>query len=221
MYNLFVACDQLYYQDWCITFLKTLRHHVPWLKLHCHLVNADSVEKLPYVDYTHEHVEYVNDDQKLGYLQAVRFLAVANKFKNNERVIVLDCDSLCVRPFSPEEFAKLFEQQYVLRNTKIDRRWMAGFVTFKDNHFRQAYAEKLLEKPINEWLPGWDQDVMKEICETYHFVELSKDWITVGKHNGRSAFFTSKGSQKFKEKYLERYRYFVERDLNANIIPVG
>jgi hypothetical protein len=172
------------------------------------------------VDYTHEQVEYVSPEQKLGYLQAVRFLAVADKFKNNERVIVLDCDSLCVRPFTPEEFAALFEQQYVLRHTKIDRRWMAGFVTFKDNHFRQAYAARLREKPINEWLDGWDQDVMKEICEEFQFVELSKDWITVGKHNGRSAFFTSKGSQKFKEKYLERYRYFVERDLNANIIPL-
>lgn len=220
MYNLLVACDQVYYQDWCITFLKTLHLHVPWLKLHCHLVNADTVQKLPYVDYTHEQVEYINDDQKLGYLQAVRFLAVADKFKNNERVIVLDCDSLCVRPFTPEEFATLFEQQYVLRHTKIDRRWMAGFVTFKDNHFRQAYAARLRAKPVAEWLPGWDQDVMKEICEEYNFVELSKDWITVGKHNGRSAFFTSKGSQKFKEKYLARYRYFVERDLNANIIPV-
>lgn len=213
MYNLFVACDQLYYQDWCITFLKTVHYHVPWLKLHCHLVNADNVEKLPYVDYTYETVEYINNDQKLAYLQGVRFLAVAGKFRNNESVIVLDCDSLCVDSFTVDEFATLFEQQYVLRNTKIDQRWMAGFVTFKDNYFRQAYVRELLKKPISEWLPGWDQDVMKQISEEYNFVELSKDWITVGKHNGRSKFFTSKGSQKFKEKYLERYRYFVERDL--------
>ena len=175
--------------------------------------NADNVEKLPYVDYTYETVEYINNDQKLAYLQGVRFLAVAGKFRNNESVIVLDCDSLCVDSFTVDEFATLFEQQYVLRNTKIDQRWMAGFVTFKDNYFRQAYVRELLKKPISEWLPGWDQDVMKQISEEYNFVELSKDWITVGKHNGRSKFFTSKGSQKFKEKYLERYRYFVERDL--------
>ena len=210
-YNLLIACDKAYYEKWGITFLKSLKFHVPWLSLHCHLVNVEDTTKLDYVDYTHEVTEFVNDDQKLGYLQAVRFLAVANKFKNNESVITLDCDSLCLKSFSQEEFKTLFQKQYVLQHIK-DFRWMAGFVTFSDNHFRQAYANELLKKPINEWPVGWDQTVMEQIAKQYKFIPLDRKWISIGKHKNNSTFITFKGSQKYKEKYLEIYNDFVKRD---------
>ena len=213
-FHLLVACDKVYYENWAITFLKSLKHHVPWLELHCHLVNADDVQELPNVNYSYEVMDFVSNDQKLGYLQAVRFLAAANKFKNNEKVIVTDCDALCVRSFNKDELFSLFEYHSVLRHVKVDRRWMAGFIAFKDNFFRQEYAKRLLSKDINAWSDGWDQDVLKDIAEEFQFVEVDRNtWVSVGKHNGKSAFFMSKGSQKFKEKYLERYRYFVERDL--------
>jgi hypothetical protein len=210
-YNLLIACDKLYYEKWAINFLKSLRLHVPWLSLHCHLVNVEDTTKLDYVDYTHETTEFVNDDQKLGYLQAVRFLAVANKFKNNESVITLDCDSLCVKGFSQQEFETLFEEQYILQHSK-DNRWMAGFVTFNDNYFRQGYANHLLSKPIDEWPIGWDQTVMKEIAAEYKFVPVDRKWISIGKHTNNSAFITFKGTQKFKDKFLNIYYNFVERD---------
>ena len=214
-YNLLIAADKIYYSQWAITFLKTLHYHVPWLSLHCHLVNSKDVEKLPYVNYTHEEIQFSNDDQKLGYLQAVRFLAVANKFTNNESVVVLDCDCLCVKPFTQDQFSKLFDQQFVLQYNKKDRRWMAGFVTFKDNEFRQAYAAELLKKPVEDWPIGWDQEVMKQISEKYKFVELSDDWMSLMKYNGKSYFFTGKGGKKFKQSFLERYNFFVNRDLKG------
>lgn len=217
MSHLMIASDKEYYNKWGITFLKTLNHHVPWLTLHCHLVNACDAITLPYVNYTHEETTFVNDEQKLGYLQAVRFLAVANKFTNNESVIVLDCDCLCVKPFTKEKFSELFDHQYVLRYNKKDRRWMAGFVTFKDNAFRQAYANELMKKPFNEWPVGWDQEVMKLICEKYNFVELSDEWMSLMKYNGKSYFFTGKGNKKFKENYLSKYNFFVNRDLKGNV----
>lgn len=210
-YNLLIACDKQYYEKWAINFLKSLRLHVPWLSLHCHLVNVEDTIKLDYVDYTYETTEFVNDDQKLGYLQAVRFLAVANKFKNNESVITLDCDSLCVKSFSEEEFETLFEEQYVLRHVK-DSRWMAGFVTFKDNYFRQGYAAHLLNKPIDQWPIGWDQTVMEDIAAEYNFVSLDRKWISIGKHRNNSSFITFKGNQKYKDKFLNIYNSFIERD---------
>lgn len=210
-YNLLIACDKVYYEKWGIVFLKSLRYHVPWLSLHCHLVNVDETIKLDYVDYTHESTSFVNDDQKLGYLQAVRFLAVADKFKNDESVITLDCDSLCVKSFTEEEFSTLFEKQYVLRHLK-DARWMAGFVTFKDNHFRQAYANKLKSIPIDNFPIGWDQTVMEMIAEEYKFTALPRSWISIGKHKNDSNFMTFKGSQKYREKYIEIYNRFVNRD---------
>ncbi len=213
-FHLLIACDKKYYNDWGITYLQSIQNHVPWIKLHCHLVNSSDVIKLDNVDYTTEETTFVNDDQKLGYLQAVRFLAVASKFKNNERVLVTDCDALCVAAFSEPELSMLFEHHSVLRHVKVDRRWMAGFIAFKDNKFRQEFAKRLLEKDIKEWSDGWDQEVLKHMAEEFQFVEVDRTvWVSIGKHNGKSVFFMSKGSQKFKERYLERYRYFVERDL--------
>lgn len=213
-YHLLIACDQIYYDSWAVTFLKTLQHHVPWLSLHCHLVNYTDVSKLLNVDYTFEETTFINDEQKLGYLQTVRFLAVANKFKNNESVIVLDCDGLCVKSFTEEQFSCLFEKQYVLQY-KPDKRWMAGFVTFKDNNFRQAYATELLKRPVNEWSRGWDQDVMKNMCSEYNFVPLPDEWLIVNKRPGYidSFFFMGKGSHKIRQKFLELYKMFVKRDL--------
>ena len=220
-FNLLCASDKNYYEEWGINFLKTLHHHVPWLKLHYHLINCDQTIKLPYVDYTHETTLFLNDDQKLGYLQAARFLIAAKKFINNESLIVLDCDCLCVRPFSEKEFVKLFDHQYVLRYNRKDNRWMAGFITFKDNFFRQEYVSELNKKPVSEWLPGWDQEVLKNIAEKYNFVELSDNWLSLMKYNGKSYFFTGKGGKKFKENYLSKYNFFIKRDLgekNANIV---
>lgn len=221
-FNLFIACDQLYYDKWAVTFLKTVRYHAPWLSLHCHLVNTINPKLLDFVDYTFETTTFINDEQKLGYLQAVRFLAVSNKFTNNESVIVLDCDGLCVKSFSEDQFKRLFEQQYVLKY-KVDGRWMAGFVTFKDNTFRQAYAAELLKKPITDWVRGWDQDVMKIMCEEYKFVALPDEWLIVGKRPGYadSFFFMGKGSHKIRVRFLELYREFVKNDLGikyANIV---
>lgn len=210
-YNLLIACDKAYYEKWGIIFLKSLQYHVPWLSLHCHLVNVSETTKLDYVDYTHETTEFVNDDQRLGYLQAVRFLVVADKFKNNESVITLDCDSLCVNSFSQKNFKTLFEKQYVLQHLK-DSKWLAGFVTFKDNYFRQIYSNKLRSIPIDEFPRGWDQTVMKMIAEECEFAALSRKWISIGKHKNDSIFITFKGSQKYKEKYIEIYNSFVNKD---------
>jgi hypothetical protein len=215
-FNLLIACDKHYYETWGINFLKSLRLRAPWLALHCHLVNVSETITLKNVDYSYETTSFVDDKQKLAYLQSVRFLAVANKFKNDESVITVDCDSLCVKSFSEEEFSTLFEKQYVLQYLKDDR-WLAGFVTFKDNYFRQKYAKELLKKPINDWPPGWDQDVLKEISEKHNFVKLEDKWISVGKYRN-AIFYTTKGSQKFKERYIVLYNNFMKEINDANII---
>lgn len=204
-YNLLIACDEIYYTKWAISLLKSVHLHAPWLTLHCHLVNAPTVELLDFVNYTHEEITFVSEDQKLGYLQAVRFLAVADKFKNNELVVTLDCDSLCIAQFTKAEFAKLFEKQYVMHHPKAAR-WLAGFVTFNNNNtFRQHFSDRLRSIPLDQIISGWDQVILEELAKIYNFVKLPTDWISIGKPKKNTKFITLKGSQRESEKYLLIY----------------
>ena len=89
--HILVACDQNYYREWGFHLLKTIQtfNPHPWLNLHCHIVNPNEY----HTDWRLENVEYTTEDYKdvsIPYLQAVRFLVAAKKFKNNERVMILD-----------------------------------------------------------------------------------------------------------------------------------
>ena len=82
--NIVVGCDQIYYNDWAVPLLKSIQRHNPWINLHCHIVNPTVENSLDNVSITTETREFINDEVKISYLQCVRFLVVARKFKNNE-----------------------------------------------------------------------------------------------------------------------------------------
>jgi len=202
-YSILIACDQLYYDDWGIGLLKSINHHSPWIKLRCHVVNPINLEKLEFVEYTVEEIEFQNDEVKIAYLQAVRFIA-ASKIPMNESFITLDADTICTRSFTEEEFATLFDAHYVMQHPK-DGRWLAGLVTFGQDDFRHQYAKALNSKPIRDWKWGRDQLVMPQLDNEYNFMPVGVEWITVGKNKNDSAFLTLKGDQKTTDKYLEKF----------------
>src|SRR5210317_1926416 len=96
-YNVLIGCDQNYFDQWAVPLLQSINHHNPWLNLHCHIVNPTKENTLDSVSITHEKKDFLNNESKISYLQSVRFLAVANKFRKNEHVITLDADSICTR----------------------------------------------------------------------------------------------------------------------------
>lgn len=96
-YNVLLGCDQKYYDEWAVPLLKSIHRHNPWLNLHCHIVNPTVENSLDNVDITTEKREFINSEAEISYLQSVRFLAVAEKFNNNENVFTLDADSICTR----------------------------------------------------------------------------------------------------------------------------
>lgn len=207
--NILLGVDQEYYNKWAVPLLESIHRHNPWINLHCHIVNPTVENSLDNVSITTEEREFVNDESKISYLQSVRFLAVANKFKNNENVITLDADTICTRRIGKVATERLFEKQYVLKHHK-ESRWLAGFVTFNDNGFRQEYASELTSTPIEKWRWGRDQTILNQLADKYKFEAADKLWITIGKLKHPSAFLTLKGEQKETEKYLNVYRNYLE-----------
>lgn len=208
-YNVLIGCDQNYYNTWAVPLLQSINRHNPWIQLHCHVVNPTKDNTLDGVDITSEHIEFASDESKISYLQSVRFLAVANKFHKNENVITLDADSICTRQIGRTAIERLFEKQHVLKHHK-ENRWLAGFVTFLDNGFRQEYASELNSIPVEKWKWGRDQTVLNNLADEYKFEKLDPLWMAIGKNRNSSAFLTLKGEQKETDKYLNVYRKYLD-----------
>ena len=215
-YNILIGCDQTYYDQWAVPLLSSIQRHNPWISLHCHIVNPIKENSLECVDITSEQIEFASDESKISYLQSVRFLVVADKFHNDECVITLDADSICTRHIDQTSIQQLFEKQYVLKHHKEDR-WLAGFVTFLDNGFRQEYATQLRSVPLDTWRWGRDQTILNALADTYKFKKLDTVWMSIGKNKKNSAFLTLKGDQKIKDKYLNIYKKYQKGELNDNL----
>ena len=204
--SILVGVDQKYYDDWASTLLKSINFNCSDIKLRCHVVNPKNLKKLPFVEYTTEYREFANEDSKIAYLQAVRFLEVA-KLPITESVVTLDADSICCKYFSEDEFKELFKSQFVAYKIKTQR-FLAGFIAFGNNNFRQRYAEILNEEQIDDWQWGRDQKVFAKLREEFTFVQLDTKWLSIGKNGLGSKFLTLKGGQKESNKYLAIYKQF-------------
>lgn len=208
-FNILVGVDQNYYDEWAIYLLRSIRRYNPWLNLHCHIVNPLKENKLDGVSITTETRKFVSDESKISYLQSVRFLAVANKFKKNENVFTLDADSICTRKIGHVFTQRLFEKQHILKHHK-ENRWLAGFVTFLNNGFREELVSELNSIPVDEWRWGRDQTILNKLADDYKYEKLDRLWMAIGKNKFNSAFLTLKGEQKYTDKYLDVYRKYLD-----------
>ena len=212
-YNILIGCDQKYYDDWGINLVRSIKYFNPWITCHVHVVNPIHIEKVDGVEYTTEIRDFPNDTVKIGYLQSVRFLKVAEKFSDKDLVMTLDADTICTRKTTPEEFTSTASKVTVLRHLK-DKHWLAGLVTYGAPGFKQDFANRLLSKPIEEWAPFHDQNVLDDLSKVYTFNEQHKlYWMSIGKNGNQSVFLTLKGNQKYKDKYLSIYNKFLVREI--------
>ena len=212
--HILVACDQNYYDKWACNLLKSIQHFNshPWLSLHCHIVNPKEERRwqrrLEGVNYTTEKYDNVS----IPYLQAVRFLIAAQKFKNDEHVMILDADSICTREFTQQEFIDVTSDVTVLKHHKelAFHPWLCGFVTLGNGMFRQDYANNLLITKSKEWEYGHDQDILNLLYHRHQYKTAPQEWICMGKQNPKSVFLTLKGDKHKKNpKYTEQLKRYI------------
>lgn len=205
MYNILIACDSAYYETWGINCAISIQKFAPWISIHIVQVNPkDGYRRLPEVTYHEDRVEFLNDNCKTAYYQALRFLKCSEIFTNNELVMSIDCDTILTKVFSKTDFEKICKSIHVQRHQK-NKRWMAGLVTYgSESTFRNEFKEKLLSIPLENWKYGWDQIVLNELDLKYRYTPLYVgDWMSFGRGSG--TFLTLKGDQKTSEGYLNIY----------------
>jgi hypothetical protein len=208
MYNILLACDSNYYNQWTKNCIRSIQNFVPWIDITVIIVNPDKIDEISDVRYIYDYIIFENEKSKISYYQAVRFLKCADIFPNSELVMSIDCDTLLTDSFSKENFKSVCRIIHVQRHQK-DKRWMAGLVTYgDDNNFRNRFKEKLLEIPIENWPWGHDQTVLNKLSEEFDYNKLFVgDWMSFGR--GRGKFLTLKGDQKTGSSYLEIYNNII------------
>ena len=203
--NILIACDTAYYFQWTINCIKSIKKFVPWINIIVVIVNAENITEIDGVKYIYEHVDFADDENKIAYYQAVRFLKCADLFPNGELVMSIDCDTILTRSFSEKDFKKICRTVHVQRHQKANR-WMAGLVTYGDNNdFRIRIRDQLLSRPRETWEYGWDQKILNHLAIEFNYQKLEVgDWMSFGKGNG--IFLTLKGDQKISPKHLDSYK---------------
>lgn len=207
VYNILIGCDQSYYDDWAVPLLNSIHRYNPRVVLHCHIVNPTVENSLANVSITTETREFLNDESKIAYLQSARFVAADSKFRKNEKVIMIDADSICTRTINDIEFSRLFSKQHILQHPK-EARWLAGFVVFHDTGFREEYIKELCSIPVDDWKWGRDQLVLNALADKCNYQALPRTWMSIGKNKSNSVFLTLKGEQKTTDKYLGIYKKY-------------
>ena len=209
-FNILIGADWKYYSNWCINLINTTRQYNPWINIHVVIVNPEDYIPIEGVNYYHDIVDFPNEECKVAYYQAVRFLKVPEIFPNDELVITLDCDTVCSRPFNELDYLKVAQTIHVQRHQKADK-WMAGLVTYgSSSQFRHEFKDRLMARPLEDWRYGWDQDVLNEMAKEYSFEKLRVgEWLSFGK--GKGLFLTLKGEQKVKRKFLDVYNNILQK----------
>lgn len=204
MNNILLACDSHYYSKWAMNLIKSIHHYSPMMNITALIVNPDGITELPNVQYVYDYIDFPNEECKVAYYQAVRFLKCYDIFPNKELVMTIDCDSICRKKIDILEFVLICEEVHVLKHPLKDR-LLAGLVTFgRNNKFRKRFKEELLSKPIEEWTYGWDQEVLLHLSKEFDYKLLDNRWMSIGKI-ADGVFYTLKGSQKEKPNFLGRY----------------
>lgn len=210
-YNILLACDTIYYNDWAMNCIKSIQHFAPWITITVVVVNPDNITEIENVKYEYVTQEFNSLDDKrredsmISYYQSLRFIKCAELFPNNELVMTMDCDTLCTRSFSKQDFENVCTKIHVQTHQKDPNLWMCGLVTFgNDNAFRNRFKEALLGQSIDLSKIGRDTVILNSLSSEFEYNPLALGtWMGFGK--GDAIFLTLKGEQRKSSRFLEKY----------------
>jgi hypothetical protein len=203
-YNILVACDPVYHDEWAANLITSLQAHNNWLSITV-VVSGGAVDPVPGARYHYVKAPRLHDDNRAAYYQALRFLVASELFDDDQLVMSLDIDTVCTRSFTPEEFESIAAHPHMLWHDK-QQNWLAGAVTFGSNSdFKKVLRQRLLDTPIDQWIYGHDQMVLRQLAPEFDIRPISNigEWVAIGK--GTGVFLTLKGRQKNKDNMLQIY----------------
>lgn len=197
--NIFLACDNIFYHRFAINFAKTIRYYAPYLHIHIHVVNhTGELFKDKKITYTFEKLPTLPELPSTRFYASVRLLRAEELFDNDQRVMIVDVDSLVTKPIP--------ESEYIEQSSKLSQlvrkggRWNNSMICLglgeTSANFKKSIKEALLEIPIPQWDGWYDQDAMDKIRHINTIEPISLSWLNFSYKKGLSYFYSGKGTRK-------------------------
>jgi len=208
--NIFLACDNIFYHRFAINCAKTIRYFSPYLHIHIHVVNHEGyLYQDNKITYSFEKFPKLPEHPSTRYYASVRLLRSSELFDQDQRVMIIDVDSLALKPIQ--------EHEYIDQTSKLSQlvrkggRWNNSMICLglgkEADEFKKSIREKLLEIPITTWDGWYDQDCIDKIRHLHNIQPISLSWLNFTLKKNNSYFYSGKGERKendkFKEKTLE------------------
>lgn len=204
----YFGCDSIYFELYGQALLKSLEIHAPWANKHVHLFNPTETQiQWCKNNKTTLSFEYISLDKEIKtYYACVRFIRIPEIFKENTRLISLDCDSISVKEIPKSEFLKDTDKSAVLWRKKSNTS-LAGSVFFGPDNFRYLYANNLKQYFYNdsyEWF--LDQNVLDIMVKNKEVDILEhRSWAN-SKIKRDTYIWSAKGNKKLSKEFVEELK---------------
>jgi len=227
----FFSCDEIYYEKYGKPLIKSILKQIPWIGVHCHVIQKDeNFQKLNHTRLTHTYE--VVDDQFINsipiasgkdfsskkydfeptplitYYACCRFMRAGEIFNENS-VLQIDCDSLLFHPFSQHSFRQLTEVPRAMRKPKSIESVIASAISFGTGKSGMDFRSKMSAKMFKAFSAGsyWfiDQAILEQIFNEDMTKIIPQHWNTWSFKSKKEAYFrTGKGNKKdTNELYIE------------------
>lgn len=197
--NIFLACDNIFYHRFAINCAKTIRHFAPYLHIHIHVVNhSGDLFKDESITYSFENFPQLPEHPSTRFYASVRLLRAEELFENDQRVMIIDVDSLATMPIP--------QSLYIDQTSRLSQlvrkggRWNNSMICLGLNEeadkFKKDIKRSLLEIPIPNWDGWYDQDCIDKIRQHHNISPISLSWLNFSSKKSRSYFYSGKGERK-------------------------
>ena len=198
--NIFLACDNIFYHRFAINCAKTIRNFAPYLHIHIHIVNhSGDLFKDNSITYSFENFPQLPERPSTRFYASVRLLRAEELFANDQRVMIIDVDSLATK--SIPESIYLDQTSKLSQLVRKGGRWNNSMICLGLNDeadkFKKDVKQTLLEIPIPSWDGWYDQDCIGKVRGRHSIQPIDLSWLNFSyKKNSSSYFFSGKGERK-------------------------
>jgi hypothetical protein len=199
-YNIFLSCDNIFYHRFGVNCAKTILHFAPFLHIHFHVANHSGYKlEDKKITYTHETIELDENHPTTGrYFASMRLIRSQELFEDWQYVMIIDVDSLAVKPIP--------EAEYVDQTSKLSQlvrkggRWNNSMICLglgnEAREFKKNIKEEILKKDILNYDKWYDQVCMDNIRSNYNIQPIDLKWLNFSYKKDRSYFYSGKGKRK-------------------------
>jgi hypothetical protein len=206
----YFAADSKYFDLYGKALALSLIRYADWAKVHVHLYNPTTDQKIwcdkKNVGFTEEVVD-ANHKEFNTLCACIRFIRIPQIFDPSAKIISFDCDVVANNIIPLTAFLEATDSSKI--TIRKGGKSLASAISFGPDNFRNVYSDKLIENFSKDNIYWFlDQDILDAMMIEQPLPQLSSIW-TGTKMTPDRMIFTAKGERKNNnESYVNLLNYY-------------